>query len=62
MCGFFGVVNFKSKLTSEDNIDIKKGIKSIEYRGPDDQKILSDDNFCFGFKKLLVDMPLHLAS
>ena len=54
MCGFFGVVNFKSKLTSEDNIDIKKGIKSIEYRGPDDQKILSDDNFCFGFNRLSI--------
>ena len=45
MCGFFGVINFQNKLTSEDKIDIKKGIEATIYRGPDDQKILSDDNF-----------------
>lgn len=67
MCGFFGVVNFKSKLDSEDKIDIKRGINSIKYRGPDDQKILSDDNFCFGFNRLsIIDLnaenqPYHTA-
>ena len=39
MCGFFGVVNFKGQLKAEDKVDIKKGIKSIEYRGPDDQTL-----------------------
>ena len=29
----------------EDKIDIKKGIESTSYRGPDDQKILSENNF-----------------
>ena len=42
----FGVVNFKGQLKAEDKVDIKKGIKSIEYRGPDDQNIISNDNFC----------------
>ena len=54
MCGFFGVINFQNKLTSEDKIDIKKGIEATIYRGPDDQKILSDDNFCFGFNRLSI--------
>ena len=54
MCGFFGVVNFKGSLISEDINDIKKGIKNIEYRGPDDQKILSENNFCFGFNRLSI--------
>ena len=54
MCGFFGVVNFKSQLTTEDKIDIKKGIKATEYRGPDDQKILSDENYCLGFNRLSI--------
>jgi asparagine synthase (glutamine-hydrolysing) len=54
VCGFFGVVNFKSKLKSEDINDIKKGIKNTEYRGPDDQKILSENNFCFGFNRLSI--------
>lgn len=54
MCGFFGVINFKSQLTTEDKIDIKKGIKAIEYRGPNDQKILSDENFCLGFNRLSI--------
>jgi asparagine synthase (glutamine-hydrolysing) len=54
VCGFFGVVNFKSSLISEDVNDIKKGINSIKYRGPDDQKILSENNFCFGFNRLSI--------
>ncbi len=54
MCGFFGVVNFKGQLKAEDKVDIKKGIKSIEYRGPDDQNIISNDNFCFGFNRLSI--------
>jgi len=54
VCGFFGVVNFKNKLSPEDKIDIKKGIESTSYRGPDDQKILSGDNFCFGFNRLSI--------
>jgi len=54
VCGFFGVVNFKGSLISEDINDIKKGIKNIEYRGPDDQKILSENNFCFGFNRLSI--------
>lgn len=54
MCGFFGVINFKSPLSEEDNIDIQNGIKAIKYRGPDDQKILSEKNFCFGFNRLSI--------
>ena len=54
MCGFFGVIDFKDKLTSDDKADVKKGIESTRYRGPDDQKILSDDNYCFGFNRLSI--------
>ena len=43
MCGFFGVVSFKKKISAEDIEDIKKGTEEIRYRGPDDQKILSDE-------------------
>ena len=41
-------------MKAEDKVDIKKGIKSIEYRGPDDQNIISNDNFCFGFNRLSI--------
>ena len=58
MCGFFGVVNFKSPLIPEDKIDIKKGTDLIKYRGPDDQKILSENKFCFGFNRLKI-IDLH---
>ena len=54
MCGFFGVVDFKKPLIPEDKIDIKKGTDIIKYRGPDDQKILSENNFCFGFNRLKI--------
>jgi len=54
VCGFFGVINFKSQLSEKDCIDINKGIKAIEYRGPDDQKILTENNFCFGFNRLSI--------
>ena len=54
MCGFFGVVSFKKKISAEDVEDIKKGTEEIRYRGPDDQKILSDENFCFGFNRLSI--------
>ena len=49
----FGVVSFK-KISAEDVEDIKKGTEEIRYRGPDDQKILSDENFCFGFNRLSI--------
>ena len=58
MCGFFGVVDFKKPLNPEDKIDIKKGTDIIKYRGPDDQKILSENNFCFGFNRLKI-IDLH---
>ena len=51
---WFLVVNFKGQLKAEDKVDIKKGIKLIEYRGPDDQNIISNDNFCFGFNRLSI--------
>lgn len=54
MCGFFGVINFKNNLTHEDKLDIKKGIDSTRYRGPDDQNIFSSNNFCFGFNRLSI--------
>ncbi len=54
MCGFFGVVSFKKKISNQDIEDIKKGTEEIRYRGPDDQKILSDENFCFGFNRLSI--------
>lgn len=54
MCGFFGVVNFNTKLSTEDIIDIKNGTNRINYRGPDNQKFLSEDNFCFGFNRLSI--------
>ena len=54
MCGFFGVINFKNPLSEEDNIDIQNGIKAIKYRGPDDQTILGEKNFCFGFNRLSI--------
>ncbi len=54
MCGFFGVISFKRKLSTQDFVDIKNGTKEISYRGPDDQKILSDDDFCFGFNRLSI--------
>ena len=58
MCGFFGVINFKGQLSEKDCADINKGIKAIEYRGPDDQKILTENNFCFGFNRLSI-IDLH---
>ena len=51
---FFGVINFKNPLSEDDNIDIQNGIKAIKYRGPDDQKILGEKNFCFGFNRLSI--------
>ena len=33
------------EILDEDIEDIKKGTDEIRYRGPDDQKILSDKNF-----------------
>ncbi len=49
MCGFFGILNLNGKISIDDELSIKKGIKAIEYRGPDQQNILTDENFCFGF-------------
>ena len=54
MCGFFGVVNFNEKISIDDEISIKKGIEAIKYRGPDQQNILSDENYCFGFNRLSI--------
>lgn len=54
MCGFFGVINLKGQLSEKDCADVDQGIKAIEYRGPDDQKILTESNFCFGFNRLSI--------
>ncbi len=54
MCGFFGVVSFNDKIIDDDIINIKKGTQAIQYRGPDDQNILIEDNFCFGFNRLSI--------
>ena len=54
MCGFFGVVNFNTKLSTEDIIDIKNGTNRINYRGPDNQKFYRDKNFSAYFKRLSI--------
>jgi asparagine synthase (glutamine-hydrolysing) len=54
VCGFFGVISFKEKIIDKDIESIKKGTEAINYRGPDDQNILIDDCFCFGFNRLSI--------
>tara|TARA_A100001234_G_C12633054_1_gene389073 strand:- start:378 stop:2285 length:1908 start_codon:yes stop_codon:yes gene_type:complete len=54
MCGFFGVIDFKSEINQKDFIDIKRGTRAIKYRGPDDENVIRGKNYCFGFRRLSI--------
>ena len=54
MCGFFGVVDFKSKISQKDKNEIKSGSNAIKYRGPDDKAIIVDSQICIGFQRLSI--------
>lgn len=54
MCGFFGVIDFKSEISHDDFLNIGKGTRAIEYRGPDDERVIRGKNYCFGFRRLSI--------
>ena len=57
MCGFVALMN--GKVTEIEQEFVKKGIKTISHRGPDDQGFYFNDEVALGFTRLsLVDLEM----
>jgi asparagine synthase (glutamine-hydrolysing) len=54
MCGFFGLVDFRSQITLQDQKEISERVVAIRHRGPDDSGSLVKDNICLYFNRLSI--------
>ena len=53
MCGFFGVFDIKG-VEEGDITEIDKGLKSTNYRGPDDKGFFKSEKYYVGFNRLSI--------
>ena len=50
MCGIFGILNHK-----ELNKDLfNTSLELLSHRGPENKKVFTDSNICFGFVRLAI--------
>jgi len=54
MCGFIGFFNRTDGLTPKQAANAAEMSKLIAHRGPDQDGIISGDNFCFAFRRLSI--------